>query len=314
VNISNDQSTYLDVALVPENSCNVIAGTISTSSQLSNLCAGDNSPDVIEVDVIGNSGFAGIFGIVDENNNVMGASQSGSFNVNGLPSGIYRIKHMTYAEGVNPSVSNASELEGCYALSNSIFFSVSRVEGGVIFANQSTQLCGDDGIPSVLDVNLSGEEGANSRWVVLNAGFTQVLASANEPDFNFDAFGIGTYRVVHVSYANGVNLGQVDPQDVQGCLDVSNILTVNVENCNSNFGDLISGADASVTFSPQTSGAYFMELIDLNGRVVEVLYDGDLSANEEVRIRWNTDRLPAGIYLLRAVGAGTSEVKKIMIE
>ncbi|MCZ4407195.1 M14 family zinc carboxypeptidase [Cryomorphaceae bacterium 1068] len=314
VSIENDESTLLNVALMPDNVCDVVAGSISTFSALSNLCAGDNSPDLIEVDVQGNVGFAGVFGIVDQANNVMGSSQSGNFNVNNLSSGTYRIKHMTYAQGVNPSVSNASELEGCYALSNSIFFSVNRVEGGVISTNESTQVCGDDGQPSTINFVLVGAEGANSKWAVLNSGFTEVISSANSPEFNFDNFGSGVYRVVHVSYSNGVNLGEVDPQNIQGCLDVSNTLTITVQNCASNLTQYTSGPNASILFTPEVHGDYQVQLLDLNGRVLMDLYSGVSEANRELRLDLNTTRLAAGIYLIRAIGGESSEMKKIMIE
>jgi hypothetical protein len=314
VGILNDESTLLNVALTSDNICDVTAGTISTTSPLLDLCAGDNAPDLIEVEVQGNSGFAGVFGIVDQSNNVMGSSSTGSFNVSNLPSGTYRIKHLTYAQGVNPIVSNASELEGCYALSNTIFFTVDRVEGGVIFTNESTQVCGDDGQPSTINFDLSGEEGTNSRWVVLNTNFTEVVSSANSPNFNFDNFESGVYRVVHVSYANGVNLGLIDPQNIQGCLDVSNTLTVTVQNCTSAITQYASGANASALFTPEVQGDYQVQLMDLNGRVLMDLYSGAMNANQEIRLSWNTRQLAAGIYLIRAVGGESSEVKKIMID
>jgi hypothetical protein len=314
VSVANDESTLLNVALESDNLCDVVAGTIATSSPLANLCAGDNSPDLIEVDVQGNSGFAGVFGIVDQANNVMGSSQTGSFNVNNLPSGTYRIKHMSYAQGVNPIVSNASELEGCYALSNTIFFTVDRVEGGVIFTNESTQVCGDDGQPSTIEIELSGNEGENSRWVVLNSNFTEVIAAANTPNFDFDNLGVGVYRVVHVSYANGVNLGEVDPQNIQGCLDVSNTLTMVVQNCSSNLSQYTAGSSASILFTPEVQGDYRVELLDLNGRVLIHLYLGEIDANQEMRLEWNASQLASGIYLIRAMGGESSEMKKIMVD
>jgi len=314
VNVLNDESTLLNVALVSESDCDVIAGTISTSSPLINLCAGDNSPDLIEVEVQGNIGYAGVFGVLDQANNVMGSSQSGSFNVNSLASGIYRIKHMTYAQGVSTGVSHASQLEGCYALSNSIFFSVKRVDGGVIFTNESTQICGDDGQPSIIDFDLINAEGANSRWVVLNSNFSQVIQSSNQPNFNFDNYAPGVYRVVHVSFANGANLSQADPQDIQGCINVSNKIAVTVLSCTSNLTEYSGGSNASILFTPEVRGDYDVQLMDLNGRVLMNLYSGAVDATQRLRLSWSTEQLAAGIYLIRAVGVESAEVKKIMVE
>ncbi|HKK40418.1 MAG TPA: M14 family zinc carboxypeptidase [Cryomorphaceae bacterium] len=315
VSIANDESTVLDVALISENNCDVIAGTITTTSPISNLCVGDNSPDLIEVEIQGNSGYAGVFGILDQADNVIGASQTGLFNVNNLPSGAYQIKHLTYAQGVSLAVSNASELEGCYAFSNSIFFNTNRVEGGVITTSESTQVCGDDGLPSTINFELIGEEGANSRWVVLNANFTAALSSSwNSSNFNFDNFGAGIYRLVHVSYADGVMLGQVDPQNIQGCLNVSNTITITVENCISNLTDYTSGQNSSILFTPAVQGDYQVQLMDLNGRVLMELYSGALNARQGIRLYWNSRHLASGIYLIRTMGGESSEVKKIMIE
>jgi hypothetical protein len=191
---------------------------------------------------------------------------------------------------------------------------VDRVEGGVIFTSESTQVCGDDGQPSTINFDLSGEEGTNSRWAVLNANFTEVLSSANAPNFNFDDFGSGIFRVVHVSYANGVNLGLIDPQNIQGCLDVSNTLTITVQNCTSAITQYASGANASALFTPEVQGDYQVQLMDLNGRVLMNLYSGPMYAKQELRLSWNTRQLAAGIYLIRAVGGESSEVKKIMID
>jgi len=314
VSIVNNQTTLQNVALNPIGGCDAIAGTITTTSPLNNICAGDNEADIIQVILSGGSGFADVFGIVDQSNNVMGSSQTGTFNVNNLPTGNYRIFHMHYAQGVNPSVNNASELSGCFALSNPIPFSVSRVEGGAISTADATAVCGDDGQSSTINFSLVGDEGANSRWVVLDASFTNVIASSAQPNWNFDGFGEGVYRVVHVSFANGVNLGQVDPQNIQGCLDVSNTITVAVTNCSSSLTDFIAGTTASVLFTPKQTEDYTVELLDVSGRILDRIFAGKGYENQPIRLNWNTRELATGIYLIKASNAEFSETKKIFIE
>lgn len=314
VEIVNDETTYLDIELVSESTCNVEAGFISTTSVLSDLCVGDNTIDLIEVAVEGNSGYDGVFGVVDQANNVMQSSQDGIFSINNLPTGTYRIKHMSYAEGVNPVVSNASQLSGCYELSNSIVFNVNRVAGGVISTLESTQVCGDDGIPSTIAFEKSGAEGENSKWVVLDAGLTEVIASSNFTDFNFDSFGTGDYRVVHVSYANGVDLSEVDPLAIEGCLNTSNSVVVTVENCASNLRQYSSGTNATILFVPETQGAYQVHLLDLTGKELLELHSGTLNANQEHRLKWNPSQFTSGIYLIRARSDEYLEVKKIRMD
>lgn len=314
VNIANDATTMLDVALEPENPCLVEGGTISTASPVSGLCAGDNSPDLITVDLDQASGFGSVFGIVDENNNVVGSSQTGVFNVNGLQTGVYRIKHMSYAQGVNPNVSNASELEGCYDLSNSIFFSIERVEGGQISTSDPTTICGDDGLPSVLSFNLTGAEGDNGRWVVLNNDLSEVIVSAINPNFNFDSFVPGVYKVLHVSYANGVNLSEVDPQNPEGCLNVSNKITIIVEDCQSSLTATNPMTDqGKIEFEALETGSYSLELVDLNGRTLDRIYFNEHQSGERVNLTYSpTDNLK-GVYILRLTYGSISEMKKLII-
>ncbi|MEM9052152.1 MAG: M14 family zinc carboxypeptidase [Bacteroidota bacterium] len=314
ISVANNQTTFQNVALSPSGSCDVTAGSISTQSQVGGICAGDNEADIIEVDLTGGSGYAGVFGIVDQSNNVMGSSQNGTFNVNNLPTGTYRIKHMYYAQGVNPAVSNASELTGCYALSNSLFFTVNRVEGGAISTSDPTVVCGDDGQTSTLSFDLAGEEGSNSRWVALNSSFTEVISSSSQPNWNFDSFGSGVYRVVHVSYANGVNLSQVDPQNIEGCLDVSNTITVTVNSCGSSLTEYVPGSTASVLFTPERTGDYQVELMDVNGRILDRIYAGEGYEHQSMRLSWDTQDLATGVYLIKASCTDYSETKKIMIE
>lgn len=314
VDIANDSTVFLNIGLEPENPCEVDGGVISTGDPVASLCGGDGKPDIIQVNLNGASGFGSVFGIVDQENNVISSSQTGVFNVNALPSGIYRIKHMSYAQGVNPAVSNASELQGCYDLSNSIFFSVNRVNGGTISTDDVTTICGDDGIPSVLNFNVTGEEGQNGRWVVLNADFTQVMASANAPNFNFDDFLPGLYRVLHVAYASGVNLGEVDPQNPVGCLNVSNKIAVSVENCSSSISvNNPAEEEAIVQFTPLSTNINKLELLDVSGRLVSQFYSGIPSSESPITMRFELKEEWNGVYILRLSDGTKSEVMKLII-
>jgi len=314
-NVENDATTVLNVALQPENLCDVDGGTISTDDPVVNLCGGDGSPDIIQVDLEGAYGYGSVYGILNADNDVVAASQNGLFNVNGLPTGVYRIKHMSYAEGVNPNVSNGSELEGCYDLSNNLLFSVKRVDGGTISTEDNVVVCGDDGIPSVLNINLVGEEGANSRWAVLNSNFTEVLAASSAPNFNFDAFGPGIYRLLHVSYANGVNLGQVDPQNPEGCLNVSNKITVSVQACQSASLFITNPLvdQGVIEIEPVESGEHRLELIDLSGRIVSRIYRGSIEKGERLSFSYAPETGVKGVYLVRLTSDSETQLKKVVI-
>jgi hypothetical protein len=200
-------------------------------------------------------------------------------------------------------------LSGCYDLSNTIFFSVERVDGGTISTNDPTTVCGDDGIPSVLSFSLENEEGPNGKWAVLTNDLSEVLASANTPGFNFDAFGPGVYKVLHVSYGDGVNLGQVDPQDPEGCLNVSNKINVAVINCGSAIHDPM--AEGNFSFTADRSGFHVFDLFDLSGRLIKRLYAGYASEGQSLSVPFSGEI--QGVYVLRLSSDGAMATKKVVL-
>ncbi len=91
----------------------------------------------------------------------------------------------------------------------------------------SIDICSGDGISDAFDITLSGETGANSTWVVLDASRT-ILSITDTPPFDFEGRPAGLCIICHVSY-NGVLGGFVVGQnanDVTGDVDFSNEISV----------------------------------------------------------------------------------------
>ncbi len=225
---TNDQITAnCQCVGTPISTCTVDGGIVASTSPRINLCVGDGAPNVVQLTVTGNVGV-GRFGLVKNPSlDVVSINASGTFNMENFPAGNYFVGFVAVPVlSAIAGITNANQLTGCFDLSNQLPVTSFAVNGGVITANGPTTLC-----PGTLSFNVTGNTGPNFRWAVLNQTSTTVLANNGTGVFNFTTLGAGTYRVLHLAYGPGVNLGTIDPQNPQGCLDPSNIITVTVQSC-----------------------------------------------------------------------------------
>jgi hypothetical protein len=68
----------------------------------------------------------------------------------------------------------------------------------------------------------------------------------------------------------------------------------------------------TVVLDVPTAQAVRVAVFDLLGREVAVLHDGPLAAGSH-RLALDATRLPAGLYLVRAMGAGHRATRKLMV-
>jgi hypothetical protein len=227
-NTTNDQVTF-DCQCVgtPVVTCNVDGGTVTTTSPRLNLCIGDGQPNIIQLTVTGNVGV-GRFGLVQSPSlNVVAVNTNGLFNMENFPPGSYFVGHVSVPSlSALAGITNVNQLTGCFDLSNQLPVTSFGINGGVITTSGPTNTC-----PTTLSFSVTGQQGNTFRWAVLNQTLTTVLANNNTGVFNFALLGPGIYRVVHVATGPGVNLSTIDPQNLQGCIDASNIITVTIQNC-----------------------------------------------------------------------------------
>ncbi len=86
------------------------------------FCANQSQQVLLTLSASGHTGQFGLYGVVSSpGQDVVASSASGSINLSGLAIGSYLGAHLSYEQGVSlAGLSNASDLEGCYALSNLI--------------------------------------------------------------------------------------------------------------------------------------------------------------------------------------------------
>jgi hypothetical protein len=282
--------------------CTVDGGTISTSSPRLNLCVGDGKPNQIVLNVAGNVGV-GRFGIVKQSDlSVVASNATGVFNMENLPAGNYFAGHVSVNElSEVQGITNVSQLSGCFDLSNQLTVTSIQLNGGLIQAVGSTTICGGN-----LSFSVADKAGPNFRWALLNQTGTTVIAQNTSGTFNFNALPAGTYRVVHIAYGNGVNLGTIVPPLVPECVAASNQIAVTLNNCAANlFSNPNPVSDiADVTFEPVVDSEALLEVYDMSGRLISTLMNGMVIGGNQYRVQFDSSSLPNGVYLYRLTTSG----------
>ncbi|MEO0339225.1 MAG: T9SS type A sorting domain-containing protein, partial [Bacteroidota bacterium] len=130
---------------------------------------------------------------------------------------------------------NASDLVGCFSLSNSIEI-IRTVEGdcqangGMLFGGPF-EFCAGDGIADMLEpgsITLTNSQGENSQWVITDDQ-GNILGLPPMPSVvDFDGAGSGTCLIWNLSYdgeITGLEMG-ANAGDLQGCFSLSNSIEV----------------------------------------------------------------------------------------
>ncbi len=202
--------------------CNVSGGIVATSSNTINLCLNDGSSHVVQLTVAGNAGI-GRFGLAEAHTGkVVAVNTTGLFDMTAYKAGNYQAGYVSVDElSTLSGVTHINQLMGCYALSNVIPISSIFVHGGSISALGSTYISGGP-----MEFEVTGASGPNKRWALLNEQGSEILTVQTEGIFNFDNYPDGTYRVAHGAFGPGMNMNSIDPQNLEGCIDASNLVTV----------------------------------------------------------------------------------------
>ncbi len=320
--ITDNNTTLQDVALLPINTCVVQAGVLTALTPLGKVCPDDGSSNLVQVSVSGQVGL-GKFGLTTSGNDIVASNNTGNFNMDNYPPGTYRIGHISYDASVSfAGVNNVSELEGCYELSNFVQFTSTQLSGGDIFPIDPTTICAGT-TASVTFIN-TGSIGPNDTWVLLNEDFTEVIEIQNSAIFDFSDATPGTYKVVHIAFANGVNIQQAQLPNVPECVAVSNQVVIQVQDCGSG---LISNSgaetEAFMRLSPNPvndqlrieayapSAELVFEIIDVSGRILDAIRP-PAGTEGFVSINYDTTLLPTGVYFCRPLG-NNAGVQRFMV-
>jgi hypothetical protein len=266
----------------------------------------------VQLAVTANVGI-GRFGVARQSDlQIIATNTSGLFNFENLPANQYLVGHVS-VENTSQLVglNNISQLSGCYDLSNFILVNSVALTGGTVSTTSATTLCG-----GIVNTSVSGASGPNSRFVLLNGQADNVLSINQSGSFNFDNRPVGTYRIVHITYGNAVDLSTLNPPIIPACLAASNQLVVQKLACKSaqlRTQPNPSKGQVNLSFSISSNDHVNLSLYDINGRKVAEMFHKEAFANETYVLDFDGSNLPNGIYICKLTGASAVVATKLII-
>jgi len=197
------------------------------------FCVGDGIPDNVSGIVLtDNVGPNSQWVITDETGTMIVGLPNDINEVNfdeaGL--GVCLIWNLSYEDGITGLMEGGSiaDLDGCFGLSNSISVTRTEANGGTITGGPF-EFCVGDGIPdNVSGIELTGNSGANSQWIITSGTGEIVGLPPNPEEVDFDGAGAGTCLIWHVSYADGLMGLEIggNIETLVGCSSISNAIQV----------------------------------------------------------------------------------------
>jgi len=204
------------------------------------FCVGDGEADHIPdgaITLSGNMGTNSAWVVTDDAGNILGLPPTPyDVNFDEAPAGTCLVWHLSYEDNVSfDGVTNASELMGCYALSNPMTVVRKHTEGGTISRTDGSVepfafTVGDgvaDNIPADA-ITLVDNMGTNSQWVVTDDAGVILGLPPSPYDVNFDEAPAGTCLVWHLSFEDGLQGAEVgnNVANLVGCFSLSNSISV----------------------------------------------------------------------------------------
>ncbi len=215
------------------------------------ICEDDGVSNQIDLNHINQVGQNTIWVITDENGLIIETSVSASFNFDSRPSGTYIIYNVMYNSSligldIGSEIGNVSGT--CISLSNSVTVVKETAIGGIISSPDGIdiRLRITDGDVIPIEVDLTGNQGDFSTWLILDAD-GNILEIPVGPPFT-PSFSNDECFIRHLSYGASFAGLAVD-QNISGflgCYDLSN--EIRIEKDSISGGYLSSGGETFVFF------------------------------------------------------------------
>jgi hypothetical protein len=220
-----------------ENSGGCTAEGGSLSGGPFTFCVGDGVADMImngAITLTGNSGTNSAWVITDDQGVILDIPTNYSdVDFDAADPGTCLVWHLSFEDGLTGAEVglNASGLEGCFDLSNSIEVFRNSPVGGTLEGGPFT-FCVGDGLMDMImegDISLSGNSGTNSTWVITDDQGVILGLPATYSEVDFEDAESGTCLVWHLSFEDGLTGAEVgqNASGLQGCFSLSNSIVVN---------------------------------------------------------------------------------------
>ncbi len=225
----------LDNIVVTANAVDNVDGgalTFGDGASSKEICVGDGNDDNMNISLAETTGTTNKYLITDAAGVILDYDVTFPYNFEGAGDGTCLIWNISYYGSITGTEigANASDITGCFDLSNSITLIRNEVGGGTI-AGGPFEFCVGDGTTDNIDagaITLTDNVGANGTWVVTDDQGNILGLPSNYTDVDFDVAGTGTCLIWYLSYEDGLTGAVVgaNAAELQGCFDLSNPIEV----------------------------------------------------------------------------------------
>ena len=309
---------------VPTDECDVDGGvlTITGSNQ---VCVGTGEEVTFDnLSLTGAVGDNSIWVLTFGNLDVIATSATGpDFDLDGLtPAANYRIRHISYADGVDINQVLADPTTaGCWDRSKSIGIGlVGAPEAATISTNSLTTVCSGEGTPKFVVASATGgTAGASSVWVLTDDADDVIDYRFANSGFNLDALAAGDYKIYNVNWVTPFSPSgsAQNIADLGVCTGTSNAIEITVVDCTPGAAitsDPNPTAGASwVTFSVDKPQQVQVEVYDMAGRHISTVFKQNAAGGQDYRMQFDGTSLPNGVYMYRMTTESQVIIDKFMI-
>ena len=230
-------------------SCTSTFSSIQASNDTTvvSICVDDDAIELVTAEVIGTSnGPNTVWLITDTAFNILSVDTFNVFDLESSGAGVCLIWFVNFEDGLSGATvgNNLADLDGCFALSNSIEVTKTTGEncqgetglcdvngGSIVDQNGLTEatFCTQDDVEELITASVSGEQGSNRTWVVTDEA-NDIISIDTSNIFDLEQQGPGTYEIRHLSFEEdltGATVGN-NISDLGGCFDLSNSITLTI--------------------------------------------------------------------------------------
>jgi len=280
--------------------------TLLDSTQNVTVTVGDAMIDLVDVVLTGAEGDETSWIITDTLGNIISLPMDDPFDFTNAAPGTCLIWNLSYSTGLTGLAvdNNVSQLEGCFALSNSIEVTKEAATnapvGGTLTSLDGTtslDLCLNSSMITI-ELMLTGNQGMNSDFVLVSSSGT-ILSISGTSTLNIDFGGstpLGDCQAYHVS-SDSTLMGLINGQPLSGLtgnFDLSNpVELVKVENApgilffeNNNLGpDTITVGDGvldtlNLSLSGTAGDSSVFVLVDSADMILDIQTDPSLEIDD----------------------------------
>lgn len=212
---------------------------VTTNGDTITYACPDGNPDVLSFSNMNTSIGNYAYLIANANDTIIGISQDGNFDFEGLPEGSCFVYGVAYAGDltaeIGDDINNTDLSDSCFDLSETAVEVFKDVpEGGIIsFADASDfiEICVGDGQPSIVSYTQTNPSNSLYGYLITDEN-DNLLAIETNDSYDFEGAGAGICRIYGFAYTgniqsnNGANIFNIDLSD--DCFSITtNFITVN---------------------------------------------------------------------------------------